>query len=801
MSWLHSVVLLPFLYALMIPFLYRYVSRIHTGWFVLPLPLILFVVLGSWLVDISEGETMLYTLSWIPSYGINLSFYVDGLSLVFGFLISGIGALVVLYSIFYLSKTRELLHNFYVYMLLFMGAMLGVVFSDNLIGFYLFWELTSISSFLLIAFWYQRKKSRNGAQKAMLITVSGGFSMLAGIVLLHSMAGTYSIRGIISQAGELQEHSLFLPAMIFVLIGAFAKSAQFPFHIWLPDAMEAPTPISAYLHSATMVKAGIYAIARFTPLFGGTGEWFWIITSVGLVTLFWGAVNAMKQTDLKALLAFSTISQLGLITSLLGIGSLALAVTEEAETALYTTAVLAAVFHLVNHSTFKGCLFMVIGIIDHETGTRDTRKLGGLMSLMPISFTLTLIGSLSMAGVPPFNGFLSKELFFTSSLSLEETGIFSAGAAGLLIPAVAWVASIFTFVYSMILIFHTFRGKYRPRRLEKKPKEAPPGMLISPAVLAAFVIGIFFAPNVLAHYVLEPMVASILPGDAGDFSIHIEAWHGFNKELFMTLGVIVLGSILFLTWKRWKGIFTLFPQVYTLNNAYSSGILKAEQAAYSFTNIYMSGLTRDYIQYILGILIILAGGMLLFSEGISFRRIDVSTIEVYEVLLAVGLVAGALTVMLASKRLTAIIAIGAVGYLVALFFVIFRAPDLALTQLVVETVSVALYLLCLRFLPEFRFRETARRVQIPNLIISLGVGVLITSFTLAAQGNKLFPSISVYFEDSYELAGSRNMVNAILADFRGFDTLLEIMVLCIAGLGVYSLISLRMKEKRDDHEN
>ncbi|WP_252311395.1 Na+/H+ antiporter subunit A [Sinobaca sp. H24] len=801
MSWLHSVVLLPFLYALMIPFLYRYASRIHTGWFVLPLPLIIFIVLGSWLQGISEGETMLYTLSWIPAYGINLSFYVDGLSLVFGFLISGIGALVVLYSIFYLSKTRELLHNFYVYMLLFMGAMLGVVFSDNLIGFYLFWELTSISSFLLIAFWYQRKKSRNGAQKAMLITVSGGFSMLVGIIMLHSMAGTYSIRGIISQAGELQDHSLFVPAMIFVLIGSFAKSAQFPFHIWLPDAMEAPTPISAYLHSATMVKAGIYAIARFTPFFGGTGEWFWIITSVGLITLFWGAVNAMKQTDLKALLAFSTISQLGLIMSLLGIGSLALAVQEEAEAALYTTAILAAVFHLVNHSTFKGCLFMVIGIIDHETGTRDTRKLGGLMSLMPISFTLTLIGSLSMAGVPPFNGFLSKELFFTSSLSLEEAGVFSAGGAGLLIPAVAWVASVFTFVYSMILIFHTFRGKYRPRRLEKKPKEAPLGMLISPAVLAAFVIGIFFAPNVLAHYVLEPMVASVLPGNAGDFSIHIEAWHGFNTELFMTIGVISLGSLLFMTWNKWKGIFSLFPQVYTLNNAYASGIFKAEQRAYSFTNLYMSGLTRDYIQYILGILILLTGGMLFFSDNISFQQIDISTVEVYEILLAAGLVAGALTVMLASKRLTAIIAVGAVGYLVALFFVIFRAPDLALTQLVVETVSVALYLLCLRFLPEFRFRETARRVQIPNLIISLGVGVLITCFTLAAQGNKLFPSVSVYFEDSYELAGSRNMVNAILADFRGFDTLLEIMVLCIAGLGVYSLISLRMREKGDDGEN
>lgn len=800
MSWLHFIVFLPFLFAFTVPFFYRYLFRIHTGWFVLSVPLLIFILLSRYILPVSEGKSSLYSLPWIPSYNIDISFYLDGLSLVFGLLISGIGTLVVIYSIYYLSKTRELLHNFYVYLLLFMGAMLGVVFSDNLIGFYLFWELTSVSSFLLIAFWYHRKKSRFGAQKAMLITITGGFSMLAAIVMLHHMTGTYSIREIIAQAGDLQEQALFLPAMILLLIGAFTKSAQFPFHIWLPDAMEAPTPISSYLHSATMVKAGIYVVARFTPLFGGTMEWFWIITSVGLITLFWGALNAIRQTDLKALLAFSTISQLGLIMSLLGIGSLAL-FSDNVPDSIFTTAIFAAVFHLVNHSAFKGCLFMVVGIIDHETGTRNTRKLGGLISIMPVSFTLMLIGSFAMAGLPPFNGFLSKEMFFTGSLTLSETASPIMGWAPVLIPVVAWVASIFTFVYSMILLFHTFSGKYKPNKLEKKPHEAPIGMLFSPAILAIVVIVTFFVPNVLGHYIFTPMTASILPGDVSAFHIHIEAWHGFTLELFMTVGVILIGVLLYKTRNYWKGVFSLLPEVYTLNNGYTKGIASAERKAYSFTNTYMSGLTRDYLQYILGTMILLTGGFLLLSDNITFTFSGTAGIEIYEALLALGLVAAALTVMLSKKRLTAIIAIGAVGYLVALFFVIFRAPDLALTQLVVETVSVALYLLCLRFLPEFRFRETARRVQIPNLIISISLGSLITVFTLAAQNHRLFQPISSYYEDAYELAGANNMVNAILADFRAFDTLLEILVLCIAGLGVYALVSLRLEEKGEKKDD
>src|SRR5699024_3819728 len=288
---------------------------------------------------------------------------------------------------------------------------------------------------------------------------------------------------------ESTGHSLFIPAMLLILLGAFTKSVQFPFHIWLPSAMEAPTPISAYLHSATMVKAGIYLVARFTPVFGGAAAWFWIVSSVGIITLFWGSFNAVKQTDLKALLAFSTISQLGMIMAMFGLGSAAFHLGYSTSSIVYTQATFAALFHLVNHSTFKGALFMVVGIVDHEVGTRDMRCLGGLATLMPITFTISIIGSLSMAGLPPFNGFLSKEMFFTSVLNIASLDILSLETWGALFPIIAWVASIFTFVYSLVIIFQTFLGTYHEERLDRPAKEAPFGMLISPIILGILVIG------------------------------------------------------------------------------------------------------------------------------------------------------------------------------------------------------------------------------------------------------------------------------------------------------------------------
>lgn len=482
MSSLHWAVFAPFLLAIFVPFLYKQFRSIHTGWFILILPVVLFIYFLQFITVTQQGDTITQHLAWIPSLDIAINLYVDGLGLLFTLLITGIGSLVILYSIYYLSKDKEKLNQFYVYLLLFMGAMLGVVLSDNLIVLYMFWEFTSLSSFLLIGYWNERERSRYGAEKSLLITVFGGLSMLGGFIMLSFMGGTFSIRELIAQSGTLIEQPLFLPALLLVLLGAFTKSAQFPFHIWLPGAMEAPTPVSAYLHSATMVKAGIYLVARLSPVFAESGVWLWLVSGVGLITLFWGSFTAVRQTDLKSLLAYSTVSQLGLIMSLLGLGAAALHY-ETMDDNIYMAATVAAIFHLINHATFKGSLFMAAGIVDHETGTRDIRKLGGLMPFMPITATITVIGGFSMAGLPPFNGFLSKEMFFTGMINVLEMNIFNMDTWGILFPVVAWVASVFTFIYSMILVFKTFTGKVQLEKLEKKPHEAPIGMLISPVIL------------------------------------------------------------------------------------------------------------------------------------------------------------------------------------------------------------------------------------------------------------------------------------------------------------------------------
>ncbi|MBA9083850.1 multicomponent Na+:H+ antiporter subunit A [Fontibacillus solani] len=797
MITLYIFIFLPFIFALFVPFLYKHLNRrAHTGWFVLLVPLSIFIYLVRYIPDVASGATFEYTLSWIPTFGINITSYIDGLGLLFGLLITGVGSLVIIYSIFYMSKVREALHNFYIYLLMFMGAMLGLVFSDHLLVLYGFWELTSVSSFLLIAYWYERKGSRQGALKAMLITVFGGFGMLAGFIMLIMMGDTYSIREIIANIDVIQGHALFIPALLCILLGAFTKSAQFPFGIWLPDAMEAPTPVSSYLHSATMVKAGIYLVARMTPVFGGSPVWFWLVAGIGLITLLYGSLTALRQTDLKALLAYSTISQLGLIMSLLGIGSLAVYFGPGESGTVFTVATFAALFHLFNHSTFKGSLFMVVGIIDHETGRRDIRYLGGLMQVMPITFTIALVGGLSMAGLPPFNGFLSKEMFFAAVNDVSQAGIFGLSKIGMLFPIIAWVASIFTFVYCMIFIFKTFGGVYRPEKLTRKVHEAPLGMLISPIILGLLVVFIFFFPNVLGKYILTPALTSILPMmPFTPYDVKISAWHGLNLELLMTFGVIAIGFILFKTAKRWIHILRSYPQGLMLNHWYNQGVSGTERLSASLTNRYMTGSLRHYLIYIFSFFVLLLLGSLLLFHGIQFDFSNNAAISVYDIGLVIAMIIASLTVLLASNRILAIVALGALGYMVSMFFVIFRAPDLALTQMVVETVTTVLFLLCFYHLPKLKKSIDRIPFKLTNLIISVAMGLTVTLLALAANGHKLFEPITAFFENAYELAGAKNIVNAILVDFRGFDTMLEISVLTIAGLGVYILVHQRSKRR------
>ncbi|MFC0299711.1 Na+/H+ antiporter subunit A [Virgibacillus soli] len=791
MNTIHLAIFLPFIVAIFIPLLNKRFPRIHIGWFVFIVPMILFFTLVRFIPSIASGKTYSQVWQWIPTYDISFATYLDGLSLIFGLLITGIGTLVILYSIYYLSP-KESLSHFYVYLLLFMGAMLGVVFSDNMMVMYLFWELTSISSFLLIAFWYHRKQSRYGAQKSLLITVGGGIAMLISFLMLYNITGTFSVRETIASIHLLVDHPLFIPAAILLLIGAFTKSAQFPFHIWLPDAMEAPTPVSAYLHSATMVKAGIYVVARFTPVFGGEGVWFWLVSGIGLLTLFWGAFQAIRQTDLKALLAYSTISQLGLVMSLFGIGSIALADGYAVQTVLFTQAAFAAIFHLINHSTFKGALFMIVGIVDLQMGTRDIRRLGGLMAIMPTSFTIALIGSFSMAGLPPFNGFLSKEMFFTSVLNVRQLDLFSLESWGTLFPVIAWVASIFTFVYAMIIVCKTFFGPYKGDKHVYKRIEPPIGMLISPIILGCAIIGIFFFPNMVGTYLIAPAMSSLFPNlERADLLFPISIWHGWNTEIFMTIGIVIIGSFLYKTFRYWSGIYRLFPTSLSLDALYHVTLSRLETGSKKVTNTYMTGHLRDYLVYIYLFFVMMSAWVIYETGAFS---IDVSLdapVAFYEWILVFVMVIAAISILFAKSRLTAILLNGVLGFSVAFFFVLFRAPDLALTQTIIETITTVLFLLCFYFLPDWKKEKTPRHKKNVNIFISISVGLVFIAIALSVRSGKMFSTIATYFEQADTLVGGKNIVNAILGDFRAFDTMLEVVVLFIAGIGVYTLIKFK----------
>ncbi|WP_342527758.1 Na+/H+ antiporter subunit A [Chryseomicrobium sp. FSL W7-1435] len=789
----------PLLVAVGITLFSTKVRRDVLGWIAFAVPVILFALFAWHIPTIASFGAMETTFSWIPTYGIDLTFILDGLSLIFVLLITGVGALVILYSIFYLSLTDSFAH-FYTYLLLFMTAMLGVVLSDSIIVLYVFWELTSISSFLLIAFWFHRKNSRNGAIKSLLITMAGGFAMLAGFLMLHVITDSFSLRTILSELPQMTDHALFYPAMGLILIGAFTKSAQFPFHIWLPDAMEAPTPVSAYLHSATMVKAGIYLIARFTPGFGGDIYWFWVITIIGLITLFWGSFNAVRQNDLKALLAFSTISQLGLIMTLLGIGSASLNSEIGEAKALYTFALFTALFHLVNHSTFKGALFMVVGIVDHQVGTRDLRRLGGLMRFLPITFALAIIGSFAMAGLPFFNGFLSKEMFLTAVLSIRDLPIYGGAQIGWLIVLVAWVASLFTFVYSMILVFRTFTGRPIIDEEYKRPQEASIGMLISPSILASFVIGLFFFPNILSEYLLKPAL-EVLVVDGAALAPKIYAWHGFNTELLLTAGIVLLGSLAYLLLKKWRPYYQYIPSNWSFNTLFRNTLTGYERLGERVTTRYMNGNLPSYFLYIFSFFIIATWTGWFLVGPISFSMDSPSSITVYEGLLAVAMAAAAIAILFAQSRLTAILLNGVLGFSIAIFFVFFRAPDLALTQLVIEAVTTVLFLVCFNYLPEWKVEKLSLTKKVRNGLIAAFGGLTVTIIGLAVNNYSKFDTISTYYEDSYELAGGRNIVNAILGDFRAFDTMLEGLVLFIAGIGVFTLIRMRQKKGAEPREN
>lgn len=774
-------ILAPLFLAIFIPLLSKRKQQIHTGIFVLFIPLLIFIYFIRYVGK--NFEPIFQSYQWIPSLHINLDFYLDGLSLLFVLLISGIGTLVVLYSIYYLSKS-ERLDQFYVYLLMFMTAMLGIVLSDNLFVLYTFWELTSVSSFLLIGYWHERERSRYGALKSMMITIFGGLSMLGGFILLYVISGTTSIQAIMEQSMTIIDHPLFIFVLLFILIGAFTKSAQFPFHIWLPDAMEAPTPVSAYLHSATMVKAGIFLVARFFPLLS-LSEWFFIIvTTFGIITLVWGSYMAVRQTDLKAILAFSTVSQLGMVMAMLGFGT--------------EIAIFAAMFHILNHATFKGSLFMIAGIIDLQTGTRDIRKLGKLFTLLPITATLALFGTFSMAGVPlPFlNGFYSKELFFTASLQLQGSHAIS-DALITIVPFLAVIGSIFTFVYSIYFFFGVFIKK---RHKNEAPYSAevrniPFGMILSPLLLVIGVIVIAIVPNVFNQSFLAHAATSVVGTSAIE---SITFWHGFNLPFIMTLIVLIVGGILALTQSKWAKIYNALPGNLSFNRLYDYSIHSLDYYSENITNFYMRGSLRIYMLIILGATFIISFIFMYLTNGFTIDFSDLASITVLEMVVVSAIIVAAIGTIYARNNVAVILILGITGYGVAILFVLYRAPDLALTQLVIETVSITMFLLCFYHFPKLQKRTESFSTKTINLIVSAGFGLLMALIGISAFSSNAFEKISDYFiETSLPIGGGKNIVNVILVDMRGIDTLFEIAVLGIAGLTVFSLIRLRKDKEAD----
>jgi len=716
------------------------------------------------------GETLIESLRWLPDAGLNLVFRLDGLGLMFAGLILGIGLLVILYARYYLSA-QDSLTRLYAYLLLFMGSMLGVVLSENLIQMFIFWELTGLSSFLLIAYWRGRQDARRGARMALTVTGFGGLAMFAGLLLLGEAAGSYELSYVLAAGDEIRADPRYPYILGLILLGIFTKSAQFPFHFWLPHAMAAPTPVSSYLHSATMVKAGVFLLARLFPALSGTPEWSLWVTSAGLATLLVGAVIALFQHDLKGLLAYSTISHLGLITTLFGIGT--------------PLAAVAGVFHIINHATFKAGLFMAAGIIDHETGTRDMRKLAGLWHHMPHTAILAIVAAGAMAGVPLLNGFLSKEMFFAEAYAAPLQLTFAP--SHWLLPAVATLAGIFSVAYSLRFVHDVFWGG-EAVGLEHTPHEPPRWMRVPVEVLAALCLLVGIVPGLIVGPLLAVAASAVLQTPLPDYSLAI--WHGINPALIMSLIALVGGALLY---AGRKPLFALQDRL-AGRGIDARALFDFLLAALLLSARTLTGLLagRSLPRMLLFFFVaVLFAGWLGWSSAPAALIGEAALLPIDGLSLTVALIALAATVamtVLYRQRLVALLLMSAVGLVVSLTFVKFSAPDLALTQLAVEVVSIMLLLLALYFLPAIEPRESLwRRARDAALALAAGLGASALTYGLLTRPAPA--GIGPWFvEQSVPGGGGHNVVNVILVDFRGFDTMGEITVLAMAALGIFALL-------------
>jgi multicomponent K+:H+ antiporter subunit A len=720
------------------------------------------------------GAPLAARWDWVPEIGLNLSLRLDGLALMFCLLILGIGLLVILYARYYLDASDDF-GKFYGTLMLFMAAMLGIVLADNLLVLVVFWELTSISSFLLVGYWNTEREARRGARMALTVTGAGGLAMLGGFVLLGHIAGTYEISALAAERDRIQAHALFPAALVLILLGAFTKSAQFPFHFWLPDAMAAPTPVSAYLHSATMVKAGLYLVARLYPVFGGSALFEWIVVPVGLATLAFGAYVAIFKHDLKGLLAYSTISHLGLVMFLIGLDTPLSAV--------------AAMFHIVNHAAFKASLFMAAGIVDHECGTRDMRRINGLARYMPYTAALAIVASLAMAGVPLFNGFLSKEMFFAEALQARHLGAFGAA-----IPFIVVLAGAFSMAYSVRFIHDVFFNG-APRDLPRTPHEPPRYIRMPVEVLVVVCVVVGLAPAITVQPLVALAARDVVGAELPEFTFAL--WHGFNWPLVMS----ALGLAIYFALARGYGLHRFDDWRVTGRSLFDATIAGLVALARRVTEALANGSLQRYLVLTL-VVAVAAAALPLVRDGLTLgERPGTPATALAVVVWAIVVVASLASVLLHRRRLVLVLLVACVGLGVALTFVYFSAPDLAMTQLSVEVVSTVLLLMGLALLPAATPPEssTARRWRDGAIAVAAGTGAAAIAWAVLTRP---FETLSWYFlEQTVPKGGGANAVNVILVDFRGFDTLGEITVLGIAAIGVLALLdSLRVERPRADSE-
>ena len=777
---LQLAVFLPVIAMFFVPFLRRTFKQIHTGKFVIIVPLILFGYFVFNIKDIYLGGTIYKAWSFASNVGLDINLKLDGLSLLFSLLITGIGTLVILYSCYYMSITDEKLHKFYIFLLIFMSAMLGVVLSDNLLSMYMFWELTSVSSFLLISYWHENDASRKGALKSLIITVFGGVLMLGGIFILHRITGSFNISEIIEYSHNHGFNTTYFIAMILILFGAFTKSAQFPFHIWLPDAMAAPTPISSYLHSATMVKAGIYLLLRigivfsFTPVFGN------ILIIVGTITMLIGSISAIFLKDLKGILAYSTISQLGMMTLMIGIANLGL---YNDNNYIYTFAFYAVCFHIINHAVFKAGLFMITGIIDHTFHTRDIDKLRGIRKFMPISFILSIIAGFSMAGIPPLSGFYSKEYFLTTVYSLTSSSILYTIIAILVV-----IAALGTAIYSFILSFKPFMGTLNKNELEGKRIHLPDNnIFIAPIILVFFVIINTF----IKDYVVIPAQKAALATNVTNNEVINHVHHGsfFSIELITSILIIIVAGVLYKLYASTNNIYKYNPTIFSVHGLYNRLGNMLHKGSALLHDTFVTNELRRNMSYIFGVLsITIIGGYFAVGSPIVINKF--STVHIMNIFIGLCIAVCCIALAKTYNRLVLIILSSGIGFMMTALYVTFRAPDLAMTQFVIESISTIIFLVAFILLTDKTKHVEKQPFKLTNAIIAILTGISFIVIGLVAYAYKHPSEISQFYFDNVVSSGGGNIVNVIIVDFRGFDTLFEVTVMTMVALIIYAMFKI-----------